>query len=67
MDTMALERALQALALSTAAMQAHTQIVTYLLCVLTAITLVGFWWIGRDLRATHLLLREVLRRTPDHD
>ena len=60
----ALEEALQALAAVTAATQTWNHYLLGILLVLIAITLVGFCWVGHEIRATNLMVQEVLRRTP---
>jgi hypothetical protein len=64
-STVTLEQALRDLARVTVVTTTLTHIMAVLLVLLTIVTSVGRWWVGHEVRATHLMLREVLRRTPE--
>jgi hypothetical protein len=63
--TATLEEALRDLARVTATTAVLNHYLAVLVIVLTVATFVGFFWVGHAVRATNLMLREVLRRTPE--
>jgi len=60
-----LEAALRELARATAVTSILLPILVVILVLLIIVTLVGFWWVAHEVSATNLMLREVLRRTPE--
>lgn len=68
MDEQAILRLVQELAAQTSQLAAQTsalvwlnKLMGWLLVLLTALCLVGFWWVGHEVHATNIMVREVVK------